>query len=229
MDIVITVISLLTLIAAVIIPIWQKRYHRINSRRSFKMYLNKYFADLNFLISEDKLSYNSYGGETEIFECILIDFLKKLEEDFDKHIPINVIEGMVFLQNFQTAMFRIHNIKRTIEEIKIDSLYDKTLEYGYFLNEHDITHNYSILENLSKFVTKIEINDMFTDLKFVEMWEVKDHLVGIKYDSKNLMHWEEDVNLVMRNEQNFKQILFACKQLNSKLNNYKIVQLFYYN
>jgi len=218
-----TIIAALALISAILIPLIQKKYEERKSKKSFQMYLKKYFGILLNILTYDKIEYTipSIKDNPEKTNLTFIEYIRTFEKDFNENqntVQTRIAFSLIF--NLQNLLFVIHRIQLSIKEIEVNRLYEQTLAYGSSLTNKELNKIYGILLLLENFASITSFHDRFESMKSIKREKEKGLWVGLSIDQsllKNQQLIQEDLLKLNNNELSICEIIKVSKLLTQEL------------
>jgi hypothetical protein len=218
-----TIIAALALISAILIPLIQKKYEERKSKKSFKMYLKKYFGIINNILTYDKIEYTipSIKDNLEKSSLTFIDYVKTFENDFNgNHNTVQTRIAFTLIFNLQNLLFVIHRIQLSIKQIDVSRLYEQTLAYGNDLTNKELNKIYGILLLLENFTSITSFHDRFGTMKSIKRDLEKGLWTGLSIDQsllKNQQIVQEDLLKLNNNELSINEIIKISRLLTQEL------------
>jgi hypothetical protein len=218
-----TIIAALALISAILIPLIQKKYEERKSKKSFQMYLKKYFGILLNILTYDKIEYTtpSIKDNPEKINLTFIEYVKTFEKDFNENrntVQTRIAFSLIF--NLQNLLFVIHRIQLSIKQIDVNRLYEQTLAYGSSLTNKELNKIYGVLLLLENFTSITSFHDRFGSMKSIKRDIEKGLWVGLSIDQsllKNQQLVQEDLLKLNNNELSISEIMKVSKLLTQEL------------
>ena len=221
-----TIIAALALISAILIPLIQKKYEERKSKKSFHMYLKKYFGILHNILTYDKIEYTtlSIKDNPEKSNLTFIDYIKSFEKDFsENHNTVQTRIAFTLIFNLQNLLFVIHRIQLSIKQIDVSRLYEQTLAYGNNLTNKELNKIYGILLLLENFTSITSFHDRFGTMRSIKRELEKGLWIGLSIDQsllKNQQQVQKDLLQLNNNELSINEIINISKLLTQELTDF---------
>jgi hypothetical protein len=219
-------IAVLTLISAVFIPYFHKKYEENKTKFGFHLYIKKKIGIVYNLLTYDQFSYKKIVDAENLDDLSLTfdDIIKTFEEDYSKNKQtIHPLYAFGILLNFQNILFTIYRIKIALKNINIENLDEKTLAFGDKLSKkehHKLNAIFMLIEHYDAITT---FHDKFVLLKSVQR-EFKENLwIGLKVENTVLKNQQiilEDLSFLRENEISINEILNINKLLIQEIKSY---------
>lgn len=221
-----TIIAALALIAAIIIPFIQKKYEEKRSKASFQMYLKKYLGVLINILTYDKIEYAkpSISDSPEKSNLTFDEYIRTFEKDFKENQKSGQFRvAFSIILNLQNLLFVIRRIQSSINQIDVNKLYDRTLEFGNNLTTIELNRIYGILLIMENFNSITSFHDRFGSLKSVSRENLKGEWIGLIVDQSLLKNQQiilDDLVFLIENELSISEIINISKLLVQELKNF---------
>jgi len=219
-------IGVLTLIAAVVIPFFQKKYEERKSKFGFHLYVKKKLGIAWELLTYDKFEYKQpSSAEMMVDELLTFDkLIYKFEKDFKENKnTIHPLFAFGIIFNLQNLLFTVKRVQYALDTIDIRNLDEKTLEFGDKLSKkehHKLTGLYLLIEHYSSITS---FHDKFDSLKSIKRKEKDSKWIGLAVDQKVLKKQKwilDDIEYLRENELSINEILNINKLLIQELKSY---------
>lgn len=210
-----TLIAVLTLVAAVIIPFAQKRYEEYRTKRSFQFYFRKQLGIVLNLLTSERIEYikPSIKANPEKKHLSPTDFTKRLEVDFKEHkaaIQPKIIFTM--LMNLQKLMHFSYQLRYALTKIDFENLTAQTLEHGRELSNKELQKAYGIILIYESFISISLFHDRFGDLKSIKR-NIKENVwVGLKLE-KDFLEKQSVLNDDLQHINNEEKSIFEITEM----------------
>ena len=227
-------IATLSLIAAVLIPFFQKRYEEFRTKRNFQYYLKKQVGLILNLLTTEKLEYIEPSVKNEPKKELLYikDYILKIKSDFKEHK--NTVQPRVIfmlLMNIQKLCHFSYQLRHIISGIDLKNITEKTLEHGKELSKEELNKIYGLILIYESFVGISTFHDNFEKTKSIKR-EYKDNIwVGIQVENSLLSNQSvlnEDLLIINDNENSLEElqnIVLIVNQETKKYFDYDNLQL----
>lgn len=219
-------IAVLTLISAVLIPYFQKKYEENKTKFGFHLYIKKRIGIVWNLLTYDQFSYKKILDAENLDDLSLTfdNIIKAFEKDFSKNKEtIHPLYAFGILLNFQNILFTIHRIKIALMSINIENLDEKTLEFGDKLSKKEHFKLNAIFMLIEHYYSITTFHDKFDSLKSVQREYKEKHWIGLKVENTVLNNQHiilEDLRFLRENEISINEILNINKLLIQEMKSY---------
>lgn len=219
-------IAVLSLIAAVLIPYFQKKYEENKTKYAFHLYIKKRIGVVWNLLTYDQFSYKKIL-DTKNLEDLNLSFdkiIKIFEKDYSENKEtLHPLFAFGMLLNFQNILFTVHRINNALKSINIENLDEKTLEFGDKLSKKEHHKLNAIFMLIEHYYSIITFHDKFASLKSVQR-EYKEKIwIGLKVEKTVLKNQQiilEDLEFLRKNEISINEILNINKLLIQEMKSY---------
>jgi len=226
-------VAVLALIASVIIPFAQKKYEESRAKRNFQYYLKKQIGLILDLLTNHKLEYHvpSVKNNPQKKYLLIENFITSLQQDYKEHK--NTVQPRVIfmlLMNVQNLSHFAYKLRKTISNIDLQGITDKTLEHGKELSKKELDRIYGLILIYEGFIEISLYQDNFGEIKSIKR-NIEDEIWKGLIVKKDLLinqnRLNEDLLILNNNENNLKElsnILLITNQETKKYFDYDKIQ-----
>jgi hypothetical protein len=212
------VVALLALIAAVVVPFFQKKYEERKAKYGFHLYIKKRIGVLWNILTYDQIEYKQFVNEDVVISAISFDkFISQFEKDYKiNKSTIHPHFAFGILLNLQSLLFIVNRVKSFLKTIDIKNLEEKTLEYGDKLSKKELNKLTELFILFQHYDSVTSFHDKFGSLKSV-IRKIKDtQWVGIIVENSVLNNQAlilNDLKYLSENESSMNNIININKLL----------------
>lgn len=219
-------VAILTLIASVIIPFAQKKYEEFRAKRNFQYYLKKQIGLVLNHVTISKIEYiePSVRNEPKKEYLLIKDFIVKIKNDFSEHkntVQPRVI--FVMLMNIQKMCLFAYQARKTISNIDLQNITERTLEFGKELSKKELDKIYGLILIYESFQSVSLFHDRFAELKAITRLIEENEWMGLKVEKELLnsqTQLNEDLLLLNDNERSLEELSNIILILNQETKKY---------
>lgn len=206
-------VAVLSLIAAVAIPIFMRKYEEGKSKFAFTSYVKGQLGVAFNIMSYDTIEYKKYiiPSDIETVSMTFKELLLRCNKDFSNNKnTIHPAVAFNVLLNFNTLLLTAYKLSAVLKDIDVANINEKTLQYGDKLSKKEHSRLTALTLLIKHYNSIVMYHDVFDDFHSIKRVKKANLWIGVSVDKNTLNNQSvimTDMSYLVEKQANFNEII----------------------